>query len=384
MNIKTMLSHCGVSAEVNEFASHTGRTVQITTDYDPQFVSSLVQTQGFYPVPREHATAGLLEFTNAPHVAFELAEELDVDPEATGASTARSGRTKGSGGGPAALNDLDEGGTRGSGGNGRGFKVLKDGETHKFAQKIFTTILNNHDMGQYGAFLYDVDHLFSQYFVEPEPDYDEGEDGAPMRGVQPQQQSQGADPLNFEGANASLDVLAETASNRSQFLKAMMKLMSGDNGEAMANSFVSGDTAAFAKAFQSFANKAVAAVPSESEEDDATTDTDDEDNAKDDASTGDDTDSDDTDSGDTDSNDASSDEDADSSDNAEDADAEDDDGEPNGDNAGGLTQRMSSAEAEELVPASAKTKPKAPKPGGETEAPRVVVRIPNNMVGDAQ
>lgn len=180
-DVKRMLRLTGVDSAVEISTAEDGvsEIVVIKECEDRQFITKVMESAGYHLTDGNSETAafGILEFTNEPLFSneddIETANFGDDDEDDDGieneVADVENDRHGISGNERASADDLP------IDGNGRSFVVLVDGEAHKFANKIFTQMLNNEDMSVYGAFLYDLDN-FLRVYRGPPPETDEDED----------------------------------------------------------------------------------------------------------------------------------------------------------------------------------------------------------------
>lgn len=123
----------------------------------------------------------------------------------------------------------------------RDLKVLIGPEHHKMATKLYVGLCNNQNLARFPAFTIDLDQFLQRYYVRPPvgSDFDTSDFG--------EEASVEQVPFTAELASQLKDFLAEEIAKkqkngRAGFLSALMKLISGDEGDSIVAAFDQGDT----------------------------------------------------------------------------------------------------------------------------------------------
>lgn len=271
------------SAEVQERTKYGGGTsvsLSGVTAENASVAVALMETMGFSRTSggAELASLGVMEFANDITTSFEsLGDDFDdhdspEDPElaaedATAESSVDSSRL---------APDID--------GGGKLLRVLVDSDGHRFAEKIYTGMLQHDtDRKGYASYLYGLDNFLFTY-RNPTPPKDEPDDDAELASVTGDLAFATTDLLIQLGQlpdedRTSLEYLTklllspegETArkkkgggkekGGRSGFLSKLMKAMSTSAGEKAVRAWENGDADELAEAFAALTKNVAATMP---------------------------------------------------------------------------------------------------------------------------
>lgn len=188
-NIKQLLLHAYPDATVEIATEVDGihEKVILKNIYkeDIGFVNKVMEGAGYFikPTPAEIASFGSLEYSN--HLSYEedefvqgeLAEdssEEDTEEDESDEVETQPAQKKSKSGDKLRKNLKDQAPEIDS--DGRSFKVLTTPEMHKFAMKVYTSMLGNtENMSNYGIFAYDLDNFLTMH-KNTDPSFDGDED----------------------------------------------------------------------------------------------------------------------------------------------------------------------------------------------------------------
>lgn len=124
------------------------------------------------------------------------------------------------------------------GGGDGNLRYLNTAEGHKFALRVFTSMLGNEDMSRYAQFLIDLDRLFGGYVNKDSADFGTRKKKIEEAMVEVANEMQAEEDAIIEEAKK------KGKKGRAGLLSALMKAISGDAGDRLASAWDKGDSSA--------------------------------------------------------------------------------------------------------------------------------------------